>query len=114
MFNSKTKINFTNLQQVKNDIYNSLKGFKEDKNLITQKNFFHTSTVKLQVKTAEINVTFSKSFYIFYVISGIITAILPFENALIGSSAFAVFIIFSTVMYFSLDYKLKTILDGFN
>lgn len=114
MLKSETKITFSDKNEVITQLEKTLKECKKENNTISQVNFFHTTNIDLTENSANIKVTFSKLFYIFYVIAGIITTLLPFENAFVGSSALAVFIIFSTVMYFSLDYKLKNILDGFN
>lgn len=113
MFKSETQISYNNRAEVERELEKTLKVSKIESNQISQNNFFHTTLINLKEKNANIKVTFSKSFYIFYIVAGLITVILPFENALIGSSAFAIFMIFSAVIYFSLDYKLKTILDGF-
>ncbi|MFT4645031.1 MAG: hypothetical protein ACI8ZX_001442 [Planctomycetota bacterium] len=114
MLKSETKINFSDKLAIENELQKTLKVFHNEINVITQANFFHSTMVQFSEKSAKIKVSFSKSFYFFYIIAAIVTVILPFENAFIGSSALALFLIFSSVIYFSLDYKLNFFLDVFN
>ena len=114
MFKSETNISFENRKEVEKNLEKTLVNFTKNTDSISQNTYLHFTDITFQKKEANIKVTFSKNFYIFYVIVGIITSILPFENAFIGTAALAIFIIFSAVMYFSLDYKMKTILDGFS
>ncbi len=114
MLKSETKISFENRKEVEKDLEKTLINYNKTSNSISQKTYLHHTEIAFFGKEASIKVRFSKNFYIFYVLVGIFISMLPFENALIGTAALAIFIIFSAIMYFSLDYKLKTILDGFS
>lgn len=113
MFKSVTEFSFKNRVEVEKELKNTLKNNFKQKSVIGQNTFFHKTRVYLFDETAKIEVTFSKIFYIIYLSVLAFFLLLPKESAFIWSSAIAVFVIFSLVMYFSLDYKIKTILDGF-
>lgn len=111
MFKSVANFSFENKDKIILSLKKILKNHYLQKGVLGQNTFLHTTNIVFEEKSATIIIRFSNSFYIFYVISSIAIVLLPFQSPLIGSSALALFIIFSMVMYFSLDYKLKTILD---
>ncbi len=113
MLQSKTNISFENKKEVEAIFEKTLKNFQRSNNIISQVSAFHQTEIKLAETTADIKVVFSKRFYIVYFLVIIFFLLLPKETPFIWASALAAFVIFSAVMYFSLDYKVKTILDGF-
>ena len=113
MLYSESNISFKNKAQVASVFKTHLKEFKEENQLISQENLLHKIEINLEETSANIKVSFSKKFYLVYFSVIIFFLILPKQSPFIWSSSLAAFVIFSTVMYFSLEYKMKTILDWF-
>jgi len=114
MLHSETNITFENKEEVKQIIKKTLKNSTSEKDTIQQISFLHKTELKFQEKSASIKVSFSKNFYIIAVITFLFFLFLPKESSFIWSSALAIVVIVFAVLYFSLDYKLKTVLDGFS
>lgn len=113
MLKSETNISFKNKREVETEIMETLKQYSKEEDVISQTNFLHKTVVSLKETEGDIKVTFSKKFYIIYFSVIAFFLFLPKESAFIWSSSLGAFTIFSGVMFFSLDYKVKTILDGF-
>ena len=112
MLKSKTTINFKDKTEVIKELEANLKNYSFVENSINQDTLLHSTKINFKENSANIEVTFSKKFYIIFVLMAFFLLFLPKESAFIWSSSIAVFVMFSLVMYFSLDYKMKTILDA--
>ena len=112
MLKSKTTINFKDKTEVIKELEANLKNHFFEKSAVYQNTLLHNTKINFKENSANIEVTFSKKFYAIFVLMAVFLLFLPKESAFIWSSSIAVFVIFSLVMYFSLDYKMKTILDA--